>query len=131
MKKSFSIILIILFLIGSFLAYKNMRQNVEYEVLNVEDIPVQVQNGILTNSETNGFSKHNYENDTYVFYKADHKENEYISTELLVDKKNGVYIITAVVDYASNDDLVSYEKVIKFEKVPEENIVLEEKDNRY
>lgn len=107
-----------------------MSQKVEYEVLNVKDIPTQVQIEISTNNERNGFSIHNFENNTYVFYRADHNENEYISTDLYAQKKNNEYIITSVVDWASNDDLISYEKVIKLEKVSENDIVLKEKDKR-
>ncbi len=120
----------IVVLILSFSIYKMRSQKVEYEVLNIEDVPVEVQNEMLANPQKNGFSIHSFENYTYVFYRLDHKENEYISTELSVHKKKDEYIITSLVDWATNDHLVSYEKVMKFEKVSEEDIVLKEKDKR-
>ena len=107
-----------------------MNQKVKYEVLNVGELPEQVQSEILTNSESNGFFIHNDKKYTYIFYKANYTENEYISTNLSAKRKNGEYIVTSLVDWASNDGSVSYEKVIKLERVSEDDIVLKEKDKR-
>ncbi|MBT2644788.1 hypothetical protein J7I80_21460 [Bacillus sp. ISL-41] len=108
-----------------------MNQKVEYDVLNVKDVPTQIQNEISTNSQREGFSIHHLDNYTYVYYKIDSRENEYISTDLYARKEKDIYIITSVVDWATNDDLISYEKVIKLEKVPEnDDVVLKEKDKR-
>jgi hypothetical protein len=107
-----------------------MNQKVEYEVLNVKDVPTQIQNDLSTISKNEGFSIHHLNNYTYIYYKVDPKEDEYISTDLNARKEEDEYIITSVVDWATNDDLISYEKVIKLEKVSENDIVLKEKDKR-
>lgn len=107
-----------------------MNPKVEYEVLNVKDVPTQIQNDISNNSQNEGFSIHHLDNYTYIYYKVDLTENEYISTDLNARKDKDEYIITSVVDWATNDDLISNEKVIKLEKVSENDIVLKEKDKR-
>jgi hypothetical protein len=48
----------------------------------------------------------------------------------LYTKGDDNYIITSVVDFASNDNHVSYEKAIKFDRALEKNIVINEQDNR-
>ena len=130
MKKLFAILSIIVVFIISFSIYKSRSQKVENEVLNIGELPEQVQNEISTISEINGFSIHNDEKYTYVFYRANHTENEYISTDLYAIRKNGDYIITALVNLAVDDSHISYEKAIKLAKVSEDDIVLKEKDKR-
>lgn len=107
-----------------------MNQKVEYEVLNVKDVPTQIQDDISTKSQNEGFTIHHLDNYTYIYYKIIPTENEYISTDLYAHKEKDEYIITSVVDWATNDDLISYEKVIKLEEVSENDIVLIEKDKR-
>lgn len=130
MKKTIVIIFVFFVFIASFSIYKFINQKVEYKVLNVKDAPTQIRNEILTNSQNEGFSIHHLDNHTYIYYKIDPTENEYISTELYAYKEKDEYIITSVVDWATNDDLISYEKIIKLEKVSENDIVLMEKDKR-
>ncbi|MDP4097836.1 hypothetical protein OIN60_13755 [Paenibacillus sp. P96] len=130
MKKIFIITSIVVVLIISFAMYKIMDQKVEYEVLNFGELPEQVQNEIARDSESNGFSLHDDEKYTYIFYRANHTEYEYITTGLSVHKKNGTYIITSLVDWAADDSKISYEKAIKFEKVSKDDMILEEQDRR-
>ena len=127
MKKTLVIITIILI---SYTLKINFTRDVEFEDLILDQLPKQVQSELLRNSESSGFSIYSDDKYTYVVYRADHQENEYISTDLLARKKKDKYIITSVVDRALKDNHVSYEKVIRLENVPEKNIVLNEKDKR-
>ncbi|MFB5267441.1 hypothetical protein ACE41H_11700 [Paenibacillus enshidis] len=133
MKKLFvvvSTVSIVVLLIISFSNYQTMKQKVEYEVLNIGELPEQFQNEIARDSESNGFSLHDDEKYTYILYRANHTEYEYITTDLSVHQKNGTYIITSLVNWAADDSKICYEKAIKFEKVSEDDIVLEEQDKR-
>ncbi|MFB5760397.1 hypothetical protein [Paenibacillus medicaginis] len=133
MKKLFAVVLIasiVVVLIISFSIYQTMKQKIEYEVLNIGELPEQFQNEIARDSESNGFSLHDDEKYTYIVYRAKHTEYEYITTDLSVHKQKGAYIITSIVDWAADGSKIGYEKAIKFEKVSKDDIVLEEQDKR-
>lgn len=130
MKKLLRIFSIIVVLIISISIYKLMTQNVKYEVLNISELPEKIQNEISTNSIRNGFTIHNDEKYIYVFYRTNLTKGNYISTDLSAHKKNGEYIVTALVDWAVDDSQISSEKAIKLEKVSEDDIILKELDKR-
>jgi hypothetical protein len=129
-KKFIAILSIIVVLTISLSVYKYMSQKVKYEVINLDELPEQVQNEISMNSNSNGFSIHKAEKYTYVFYRANHTENEYVSTDLSAHKKNGKYIITASVDWAVDEGYISYDKAIKIKEVSKNDMILKEHDNR-
>jgi hypothetical protein len=62
------------------------KREVEYEVLNFDKLPREFQNELL-NFKRSGFSIQSDERYTYVFYRAEHLEDEYISTDLSIYKR--------------------------------------------
>lgn len=130
LKKSLALLVILIVLIGAIFLFKIMSEKVEYEVLSKEELPQLIQEEMKKSSEIKKFHIFNDEKFTYVIYKADHSENEYLTTDLTVIEKNGTYIITAIINWANNDEFVSKEKIIRFEKIQEDDLVFKEIENR-
>ena len=93
-----------------------MSQKVEYEVLNVEELPEKVQDEILTNSIVMASLYTMIINILMYFIELITMKMSIFLPTLSAHRKKSKYIITSLVDLASNDGFVSYEKVIKLEK---------------
>ncbi|MBM6616322.1 hypothetical protein [Bacillus suaedaesalsae] len=130
MKRIFSILSIIVVLIIIITIYLSMSQKLDYNVLNIQELPIKVQNKVSKKPEINGFSVYNDEIYTYVLYRANHTENEYISTDLSAYRENGEIIISCFIDFANDDSQISHEKVIRLDKIDRDDIVLIEHDKR-
>ena len=103
---------------------------VEYEVLSIDDAPPAIQATIQENNDKLRFSIFEDGTNTYIYYKSDHVDNEYITTDLVLKVRGGKYIATAKVSFAVNDGNVNYDKLIKLDKVLDKDIILTEDDNR-
>lgn len=120
MKKNI-IILSLCILFFSFIIYQNIGREVAFEVITIEEAPTFIQQAIKGKGKF-GFSLFQDENDTYIYFKSDTTKSEYITTEIEVKDKRGNYVIVAKVNKAVN--IPSTEKLIKLNKITEENVVL-------
>lgn len=110
-----------------FIFYVSISTSVNYEVLTKEEVPTHIKREIEKNIDNKKFSIFQDETNTYVYYKADKMSpNEYITTDLAVKRKGSKYVVTANVYYAVNDNYVSYEQLIKLDKISEDDIILKE-----
>jgi hypothetical protein len=107
-----------------------LSQKVNFKVLKVKQLPFEFQNEISANPQRNGFYTYTDKDYTYVFYRANHKENEYITTDLSASKKQGEYTVNSIINRATNDNLVSQQGAIRIENVSEQDLVLREQDLR-
>lgn len=78
MKKILVVLPIFLILIVSITIYLAKEENIEYTVLSKKELPVS----ILKEKQDGNFNIFYDDKYTYVSYKADHKLNEYITTEV-------------------------------------------------
>jgi len=129
MKKNTIIILLSIILV-LLIVYMFLGKSVEYEVLSIDDAPPAIQATIQENNDKLRFSIFEDGTNTYIYYKSDHVDNEYITTDLVLKVRGGKYIATAKVSFAVNDGNVNYDKLIKLDKVLDKDIILTEDDNR-
>ena len=131
MKKNIVIISVSILIILSFiyLICLFMGKFVEYEVLSIEEAPKFIQDNIQVVDKSRFRILHD-ENKTYIYYKSDHVLNEYITTDLDLKIMGGNYVATGTVEYAVNDGKVSYDSLIKFDKILDQEIILKEIDKR-
>jgi len=129
MKKNTIIILLSIILV-LLIVYMFLGKSVEYEVLSIDDAPPAIQATIQENNDKLRFSIFEDGTNTYIYYKSDHVDNEYITTDLVLKVRGGKYIATAKVSFAVNDGNVNYDKLIKLDKVLDKDIILTEDNNR-
>lgn len=79
-----SLLIIVVVAILTFSIYKIMNQKVEYEVVDVQDLPTEMRNDISSKTKK-GFSLYFDDNYTYVYYRSS-EEPSYITTDILVKK---------------------------------------------
>lgn len=129
MKKNIVIISVSILIILSciYLIYLFISKFVEYEVLTIEEAPKFILDNI---QDVDKFRIFQDENKTYIYYKSDHVPNEYITTALDLKIIGGKYVATGTVEYAVNDGKVSYDSLIKFDKILDKDIILKEIDKR-
>ncbi|WP_186577190.1 hypothetical protein [Aquibacillus kalidii] len=127
MKKILGIVLLsatLLFII----LYFAIGIDIKYEELAMEDAPASIQDAIQENEDKFTFLLE--KGSTYIYYKSNHKVNEYISTDLKLKWKGGNYVATGTISNAVNDKSVNYDKLIKLDKVLDEQVLLRVKDQR-
>ncbi len=129
MKKIFVVLSIILILLVT-IAHIANKENIDSTSLSKNQLPLVIQKKLQKTSDGEKFNIYYDEKFTYVIYKAEHITNEYMTTALTLTKQNGKYIVNAVTDIATDESNVSYDKIIRFKKVPKENIELIEIDRR-
>lgn len=109
---------------------KAYEEKVEYTSISRDKLPQPVQRKFQQNTESEKFNIYIDKKYTYVLYKPDHNTNEYMNTDLVLHKRNGIYVVNAVIENATDDRNVSYEKIIRFKKIPRKFIKLKEIDKR-
>jgi len=121
MKKNIIIISLSAILVFMFF-YMNFGKNIEHEVLSTEDYPVFIQDAIRVNNKNFGFSVFQNETNTYIYYKSDHLQNEYVTTDLKLKYSGGKFIVIAIVKPAAN--IPNTERLIKLDKIVDKDLVL-------
>lgn len=115
------IIIVLLFFYDKFIAF-----TVSYEDIAVEDAPEAIREAIYIDPENTGYRVFHDDTHTYIYYKSSHEQNEYITTLLELKGKGGGIVATARVSYAQNDGYVSYEKLLKADRISGSDLTLEE-----
>ncbi|WP_102261063.1 hypothetical protein [Mesobacillus jeotgali] len=129
MKKILVLLPMSLILIVTIALFKVKENSIEYTSLSKSQLPIAIRKDLQKNPDDK-FTIYNDEKFTYVLYKAEHKTNEYMNTDLKLTKQNGNYVVNAIIDKASDETNVSYDKIIRFKKVPQNDIELNEIDKR-
>ncbi|MCA1054357.1 hypothetical protein LCM10_05110 [Rossellomorea aquimaris] len=99
---------------------------IEYEVMAKEDAPLSVQRALVEKGEVLGFQTFHEGDFTYIYYRSEDAHQEYTTTDISLKKQLGKIVATATVDHAYNDGEVSYEMLLKTERLAEEDLVLKE-----
>ncbi|MFC5649585.1 hypothetical protein ACFPYJ_10660 [Paenibacillus solisilvae] len=129
MKKKITVILVILSTV-LFVYYFGISKSVDYEVITTKETPLTIKKAIESNNDNLKFSIFQDESSTYIYYKSDSNPNEYINTNLGITSKSGKYIVSANVEYAVNDGDVSYDKLIKVNKILDKDVIFKENIER-
>ncbi|RXJ04411.1 hypothetical protein DS745_03225 [Anaerobacillus alkaliphilus] len=110
--------------------YIGIGKKVDFEVLSLDDAPYEVRRAIESSPNALKFSIFHDETNTYIYYKCDHLNDEYITTSVDVRSKGGNYIVNGIVGFAVNDSFLSYDQLIKLDKMSDKNITLKETNKR-
>ncbi|MFF2479726.1 hypothetical protein [Paenibacillus sp. NPDC058071] len=130
MVKTNKKIMIILFstvLCIGLLFVRQLSFPIEHEEIDKDELINHVYMSLQNNFLNENFSIYSDEQYTYVLYRSDLKHGDYITTSLDVRKKWGKYIVVGQTSYAANDNLISLESMVRFNKISKDKIITKEK----
>ncbi|MGG1631118.1 hypothetical protein [Rossellomorea sp. NRS-1567] len=115
---------VIISIVLLFFFYMYIGIPVSYEDVAIKEAPKMIREAIYEDHEMLGYRIFQEDIHTYIYYKSDDAQNDYITTELDLKRKGGKIVATARVVNAANDGYVSYYKLLKMERISEEELIL-------
>ncbi|MGG0643806.1 hypothetical protein ABE021_07680 [Sporosarcina gallistercoris] len=106
-----------------------MYHPMDYEVVEISDLPSGVQQGMKESNRQQAFSTFEHGDHTYVVYHLN-ESNSYSSLDLKAHKRFSQPIITATITHAVDDPLVESEKAIKMITIHEKEFKFQVVDER-